>query len=162
MSAHGSAPVPVGEAGTGAPDVFGFVVLGRPRPKGSMRHVGHGRMVEQVDNADWRVDVKAAAAAAITDHGLARPVFSGPVGVHIALAVPRPKSAPKTRRIWPVTRSSGDVDKHARLILDALTDVGVWADDAQVVHLVVYKDYADPATATGAGAIIHIEPWGGG
>ena len=47
-----------------------------------------------------------------------------------------PTSAPKRRRYWQTTRTSGDVDKLIRSTFDALTAAGVWHDDAQVVRLV--------------------------
>ena len=53
--------------------VLDIDVIGRPRPKGSMRHVGQGRMVEQVDNRDWRAMVTATARANL--HG----VFRNPI-----------------------------------------------------------------------------------
>jgi Holliday junction resolvase RusA-like endonuclease len=54
----------------------------------------------------------------------------------------KPRSAPKRRRTWPIGARSGDVDKLARSVLDSLTGV-LFHDDAQVVHLVVSKDYGD-------------------
>lgn len=51
----------------------------------------------------------------------------------------RPKSAPKSRRVWPVTRSSGDLDKLCRAVFDALVDAGVMRDDSQVVRLTTSK-----------------------
>lgn len=158
MSAHeSSAPVPVGEAGTGTDGQLWFLVRGLPKPKGSLRAVGKGRLVEQIDNRPWRDAVTWHAADAM--RRFRRPMLTGPVCVDMLLTVPRPKSASKTRRTFPITRASGDVDKHARLILDALTDAGMIHDDSQVVHLSVHKDYADPAD--GPGAIIHVAPWGG-
>lgn len=123
-------------------------VYGTPKPKGSMRHVGHGRLVEQIDNADWRADVKGEALRLLTGNGLPVPLFpDGPVEVTVFLFVPKPKSAPKRRRTWPVTRSSGDVDKHLRLILDALTGI-TFADDSQVVHAAISKEYHPEVGAT--------------
>lgn len=130
------------------PASLGFLVTGVPKPKGSLRHVGHGRMVEQIDNRPWRDAVTWHAANML--RRLGQDTFTGPVEVTVNLAIPKPKSAPKTRRTWPITRSSGDVDKHLRLILDALVDAAVLHDDSQVVHATVSKAYADPLTGPGA------------
>lgn len=90
---------------------------------------------------DWRTDVVLGAQRAMSDAGGTWPVL-GPLAVRLVLAMPRPSSAPKTRRTWPAVKP--DVDKLARALLDALTDAGVWKDDAQVVDLHVLKDYPGP------------------
>jgi Holliday junction resolvase RusA-like endonuclease len=130
-------------------DALVITVYGDPKPKGSMRHVGKGRMVEQVAGGKpWREAVKWAALDAreewrvgwLNDHW--RPL-DGPLCCEITYTVRKPASAPKTRVTWPITRSSGDVDKVARNVLDALVDAGVMRDDSQVVELTVRKVYAD-------------------
>lgn len=131
-----------------------ITVHGSPKPKGSMRHVGKGRMVEQVTGSKpWREAVKWAALETVTGAPL-----EGPLLAEITYTVPKPASAPKTRTSWPVTRSSGDVDKVARNCLDALVDAGVMRDDSQVVELVIRKVY--PAEGIDAldhpGAVIRI------
>lgn len=124
-----------------------ITVYGQPAPKGSLRHVGRGRMVEQVQGSKpWRQAVKAAALdARLLDDQLDQrrwhPTITGPVEVTVTITVRKPLAAPKNRRTWPATRSSGDTDKHARNILDALVDAAAIRDDAQVVALHVAKTY---------------------
>jgi Holliday junction resolvase RusA-like endonuclease len=115
-------------------------VEGKASPKGSLRHVGHGRLIEQVAGSKpWRTQVALAAnRAAIASRWFCS---SAAVQVDIDLYLERPKSAPKRR--WPITRSSGDVDKHARNILDALVDAAVITDDSQVITLHVNKAHTD-------------------
>lgn len=44
---------------------------------------------------------------------------------------------------WPITTpSSGDIDKLARAVLDALTAADIWRDDVQVAMLVTAKVWA--------------------
>lgn len=123
--------------------VIEFDVIGSPKPKGSLKHVGHGRLQEQLEGSKpWREAVKWAALQAIRE----RPrqpftALAGPVAVDVTVTVAKPKSAPKTRRTWPVTRSSGDADKHLRNVLDALVDAGVMGDDSQVIEATVRKTY---------------------
>lgn len=115
-----------------------FIVLGKPAPQGSKRHVGHGIMVESSPRArTWRDAVRIAAADAAADAGWGR--TAGPVQVRIDFYFDKPKSAPKNRETWPITRSSGDVDKLARAVLDAIVQAGVIVDDSQVVHLEGHK-----------------------
>jgi len=51
---------------------------------------------------------------------------------------------PPRKRSWP---RSGDIDKYARLVLDALTKAGVIEDDRHVLVLSSKKVYGDPGTA---------------
>ena len=61
----------------------------------------------------------------------------GPVGVNLTVHLPKPKS---TVRVAP----PGDVDNHAKSVLDALTKDGrFWKDDTQVVTLSVTKRWAE-------------------
>jgi Holliday junction resolvase RusA-like endonuclease len=129
-----------------APEGLTFTALGVPKAKGSMRHVGNSRMIEQLAGSKpWRETVKSAAVDAVNAReGTGDPfaTLSGPVVVDAVFTFAKPKSAPKRRRIWPITRSSGDVDKLARNLLDALVDAWVLADDSQVVDLRARKVYA--------------------
>jgi Holliday junction resolvase RusA-like endonuclease len=125
-----------------------FTVRGVPVPQGSKRALVHrstGRavVIEQGGqrHKDWRQDVKAAAREAMIWDTVSVP-FTGPVGVSICFTVPKPKSAPKTRRTWPDKRP--DLDKLVRAILDAITGE-VIADDAQVVYLLARKLYPGDA-----------------
>jgi Holliday junction resolvase RusA-like endonuclease len=130
-----------------------ITVHGQPKPKGSLRHVGKGRMVEQLAGSKpWRQTVAWAAREARGESA----TITDPAAVSIVVTVAKPKSAPKTRRTWPSTRSSGDADKHARNVLDALVDAAVIADDSQVVDLTVRKVFAreDPEALDAPGALI--------
>jgi Holliday junction resolvase RusA-like endonuclease len=111
-----------------------FTVRGVPVPQGSKRALVHrstGRavVIEQGGqrHKDWRADVKYQAHIAMNDW---EDILTGPVGVSICFTMPKPKSAPKTRRTWPDKRP--DLDKLVRTILDAITGE-VIADDAQVI-----------------------------
>ena len=127
-----------------------LTVYGRPAPKGSMRSLGKGRMVESnVNVTPWR--------AAICAEALAQPVrhLDGALYVRVTITVPKPASA---RGGAPITRTSGDVDKHLRCVLDALQDADLIADDARVVSAMVEKVW--PGTSFDAldtpGAVITV------
>lgn len=105
-----------------------IIAYGRPAPQGSKRHVGRGIMVESSKYVrPWRQCVQAAAVE--VRNGSAP--LDGPLLVRMVFTVPKPKSAPKTRTTWPDRMP--DLSKLCRATEDALTDAGVWADDARVV-----------------------------
>jgi crossover junction endodeoxyribonuclease RusA len=88
----------------------------------------------------WRQTIKSDILAELSDDW--QPVV-GPITLQLRFALPKPKSAPKTRRVWPSGRV-GDLDKLVRAVMDAMTDAGVWLDDAQVCELFATKDYPGP------------------
>jgi Holliday junction resolvase RusA-like endonuclease len=105
---------------------WSFSVLGQPAPQGSKRHVGHGIMVESSKKLlPWREAVKAAAPAG--------PMLDGPIAVRLVFTLPRPKSARKSEM---VPYRTPDLSKLARSTEDAITDAGLWADDARVSEYV--------------------------
>ncbi|MCW2720491.1 RusA family crossover junction endodeoxyribonuclease [Pseudonocardia sp.] len=124
-----------------------ITVLGRPAPQGSKHatlHKQSGRIVTMESSKrvkPWREAVKEATTDAIEAAGHQR--LEGPVTVEIAFCFDPPKSAPKRRKIWPTTRTSGDLDKLQRAAFDALTDAGAFRDDSQVVHVTADKWHTD-------------------
>jgi Holliday junction resolvase RusA-like endonuclease len=110
-----------------------IVVFGSPAPQGSKRFVGmkngRGVMIESSKKVrPWRQDVKAAALAARDG---AAPM-DGPLVLRMVFTLPKPSSAPKRRRLYPMRKP--DLSKLARSTEDALTDAGVIADDARIVE----------------------------
>lgn len=130
-----------------------FDVYGLPAPQGSKRHVGGGRMIESSKKvAPWREDVRHAAERAKSEAPL-----DGPLRMHVCFTLPKPVSAPKTRRTYPHRKP--DIDKLLRSTLDAITSSGLWRDDAQVIAVTAVKafpnEHSDALAAPGAR--IHIE-----
>lgn len=119
-----------------------FTCPGHPVTQGSKRaFVRNGRPIVTEQAGDrlrlWRHVIATSARENATQGPL-----DGPVKVHLWFRLQRPASTPKRKRTWPIRARSGDVDKLARAALDSLTGVA-FHDDAQVVHLVVEKDWAD-------------------
>lgn len=125
-------------------------VAGVPATQGSKTAIARGGRAWLIDKnpqklKPWREAVRSDAAQHLESvHGDTWQPLTGPVSVRLLFAVPKPASAPKRRRVWPIGARSGDADKLARSVLDSLTDAGVWRDDSQVVHLDVWKDYPGP------------------
>lgn len=121
-------------------NTISFLVHGLPVPQGSTRSwLVNGRPVitsAAKGLATWRRLVADVAQRFAPDEP-----WEGPVGIDLHFGLPKPKSAPKTRRVWPDKRP--DLDKLTRAVLDALTYV-VFADDSQVVEIQATKDYGAP------------------
>ncbi len=121
-------------------------IEGTPKPKGSLKHIGRGRLVEQVKGStSWRQTIAWACRQQYKGEPLNVPVVAD-----VEIRVAPPKSAPKRRVTLPATCSSGDVDKLARNALDALADGGVLADDSRVVDLRIRKRHCLPGETPGA------------
>jgi Holliday junction resolvase RusA-like endonuclease len=116
-----------------------ILVFGNPAPQGSKKFVGmnkqgRGIMIESSKKVrPWRQDVKAAAEAV---RGDAQPIDE-PIRVRMVFTLPKPTSAPKTRRTFPSKKP--DLSKLVRSTEDALTDSGIWRDDSRVVECFARK-----------------------
>jgi len=113
-------------------------VPGIPRPQGSKRHVGNGRMLESSRHlAPWRQTITATLRANVRS---VTPIFPAgiPVDVGLVFTVPAPKSLPSWP-VWPAKRP--DLDKLIRAVCDGISDAGVWHDDSQAVHISAAKTY---------------------
>jgi Holliday junction resolvase RusA-like endonuclease len=119
-----------------------FWVPGIPAAQGSMRafRLPNGR----VTMTDMKGDKLKLWRHAINDEArrVAGQIIEGPVAMRVEFRLLKPKSAPKRRRTWPIGKLSGDLDKLARAVGDALTGV-LFVDDCQVVEWSVSKDYGD-------------------
>jgi len=127
-------------------------VPGHPKTKGSLTNQG-GRMVESVrGSGDWRRAIADRAEADMRNrHGIdPRGVepFDGPVSVTFIAVLP-------TEDV--THHGTGDVDKLARNLLDALQDARVYRDDTQVVVL-NGAEASMYATGLPAGMLIRADP----
>lgn len=133
---------PASAPGSDVPDLI-VVVHGTPGPQGSKRHVGRGVMIESSKKVKpWRQDVKTSALEAMADVDDWEPL-DGPLAASMTFAVRhKPSSKPSW---WPAgvrwsktlmwrPGSMPDLSKLLRATEDALTDAGVWKDDARVVE----------------------------
>lgn len=111
-----------------------FRVYGLPGPQGSKKAMGRdktGRTILCESSAKvkpWREAVKWAAV----ESGARIP--EGPLWVSMVFTLPKPKSAPKRRQTFPATKP--DLSKLARSTEDAISDSGLWPDDARVVEYI--------------------------
>jgi Holliday junction resolvase RusA-like endonuclease len=128
-----------------------ITVHGRPAPQGSKRAfavrgkggIPTGRIAVIESSHDrlksWRQAVVDEARAAFGWGE--KPPLDGPLKIGLIFALPRPKSHYRTGRNARQLRDGApayptgtpDLSKLLRATEDALTDAGIWHDDAQVV-----------------------------
>ncbi|MEU0493532.1 RusA family crossover junction endodeoxyribonuclease [Nocardiopsis sp. NPDC006139] len=138
-------------------------VHGTPAGQGQVSFLGKGRPAihsNQKKLLPWREAIITAVRAELArTAGPARPAFVGePMETDITITVAKPKSAPKRRRTWPITRSSTDLDHHVRAVHDALSRAGAFGDDSQVVETKARKVYPGehPLALGEPGALIRV------
>jgi Holliday junction resolvase RusA-like endonuclease len=115
---------------------------GQPRPRAFARKMG-GKFVARVYDAGTAEGWKSQVAAA------ARPFLAMPIEEPLALSLdfrmPRPKAHFGKRGLkeWAPSFFTGrpDVDNLAKAVMDALTILGLWTEDALVVRLCASKRY---------------------
>lgn len=119
-------------------------VPGIPRPQGSKRNLGNGRMVESsLYLKEWRTMISYTAAQAMQG----RPVIVSGAAVTLTFTFPRPKSHYRSRQgIKPEApvefTGRPDLDKLIRAVLDACT--GVLLADDRLVHWVEARKIYGP------------------
>ena len=130
--------------------LIAYTVEGHPAPQGSKRHVGNGRLIEASKRLKpWRDEViRVTQQMADTVDQL-----EGPLYVRLEFRVPRPKTV---TRDYPVTRSSGDLDKLIRGVFDGVQIGGLIADDSNIVDVRASKRYS-----SNPGVTIYIDKIGG-
>ena len=130
---------------------------GQPRPRAFAFH-GKARVYDCGSAEGWKSEVAIAARS----HLPAIPM-AGAIRVHLYFRFARPqhhfrkgKHADQRRNSAPrFFTARPDVDNLAKAVLDALTVLGFWHDDAQVESLYVVKNYADMNEV--AGCAVKIE-----
>lgn len=143
----------------GAPAVS-FIAYGIPGPQGSKTSGVSKQGVRFMKESSakvkpWRSAVLAAALDA-TSSPEWEPL-DGPLVVDMVFTLPRPQSAPKTKRAW--ASKMPDVDKLMRSTGDALTGV-VIKDDSRIVGArrlaKFYANDVDPDALRAPGAVVRV------
>ncbi|OSQ14662.1 hypothetical protein B1A57_04030 [Corynebacterium diphtheriae] len=127
-----------------------FEVNGIPARQGSknlIRRGGKSWMVENDKNLPaWRDAIKRAA-----------PTLEAPLNIPLTVSAEIRLASPKKPQFEaPATRNSGDLDKYARAIGDALEQAGVIRDDSRICRWRLSKRFAKEGEQLGA--LITIEP----
>ena len=132
-----------------------LTVPGHPAPKGSLKCIGgrggkgHVLIEDNKRTKGWRTDLATWARKAQQRGEKGQPII-----VEVTSTLARPKSHYGTGKnagtvkpafvdAFPVGHQTGDVDKLARLVLDALQDAGLIPDDCAVVEVVSRKAWTE-------------------
>lgn len=126
-------------------EVYNLFVKGIPKAQPRPRMTVHGHVYNPGSADEWKEQVKAAFLPRI------RQPISGPVFLQVCFFLPRPK---RLKGDIPVPHiSKPDTDNLLKAVMDAMTDVGVWKDDALVFRTEAGKWYA-AEKKTGAQIIV--------
>lgn len=131
---------------------------GQPRPRAFARKMG-GKFVARVFDAGTAEEWKSLVAAAARPHMPESP-WTGPVTVWIAFLLPRPKRLCRKKDADEIVAcaSKPDADNLAKAVLDAMTQMGWWLDDAQVCSLHISKHYHKKTGRPGATVTVQHHP----
>ena len=126
-----------------------FFVAGTPKPQPRPRAFafqGHARVYDAHTAEGWKSSIADAARPHCPSEAT-----RGPVTVNMEFRFARPKHHFGMGRNEGVLKSSApeqhlgrpDLDNLAKAVLDAMTELGFWRDDSQVVRMMVTKRYDD-------------------
>jgi len=133
--------------------IFDGVIYGtpkaQPRPRAFARN-GKARMYYPGTAEAWKSDIAGQTKK------LHHMQLDGPIKVSLYFLMERPKSHFKTdgKSLKPNSpkryfTKKPDADNLAKAVLDALTAMGVWKDDSQVVILDVTKSWTEVTSRAG-------------
>jgi Holliday junction resolvase RusA-like endonuclease len=131
-----------------------FIVDGapkaQPRVKAFARKIG-ASYVARVFTPGTAEEWKSLVATAAKSETPPQPL-EGPVSVQIDFYMPRPKSLYRKSDpesiVW--CGSKPDADNLAKAVIDAMTQLGWWRDDAAIARLLVTKSYTAKHGTPGA------------
>ena len=131
---------------------------GQPRPKAFARVGKDGKAKASVYEPGtayhWKQSIYVAARHAMLDDVNGVYATQAPVALTMTFRFRRPKShfgAKGFKGQFADARHTQkpDLDNLAKAVMDALTDAGVWHDDAQVFHTVQTREWCAPNARPG-------------
>lgn len=137
---------------------------GQPRPRAFSRG-GHARVYDPGTAEGWKSCVAVAARPHLPPEPLKGPLWAG-----LSFLFKRPKAHVGAHGVKPKApqrhASKPDLDNLAKAVLDALTELGLWADDAQVDDLAIHKAWCKDGerpgcwvTITRLGPVVGDDGW---
>ena len=132
-----------------------FRAYGTPKGQPRVRRSKSGGMYTPENAAAWKSEIQLAANLV---RGLHCASLTGPVRVDERFFFPCPKHLTKKAAAGLIPHTAKpDRDNCDKVVLDALTGIGAYGDDAQVAAGVIEKWYESPGYRPGAE--VHIFVW---
>jgi Holliday junction resolvase RusA-like endonuclease len=136
---------------------------GQPRPRAFAMKTKTGGYSARVFDAGTAEGWKSSVATATQQQPFQKPL-AGPLTVALNFYMRRPKGHYGTGKNATKLKPSApthfvkkpDCDNLAKAVLDALTQLGVWKDDDQVVSLQISKHWWSPDTYPSPGCEVFI------
>jgi len=129
--------------------VYQLFVSGIPKAQPRPRMTANGH-VYNPDSADaWKADIQAAFLSC------RKRTIAGPVRLTVRFSLPLPKGRKMISRLPEPHVNKPDTDNLLKAVMDSLTAVKVWKDDAQVYETLAGKYYT--GKETGAQIIVEGE-----
>jgi Holliday junction resolvase RusA-like endonuclease len=126
--------------------VTSFRVYGTPKAQPRSRRSASGGVYNPGTADEWKMLVAMAFKAEY--HGK---IVTEPVSVTATFYFKTPKKLIKSVEFTDVPHTSKpDIDNVLKSTLDALTDIGAWADDSQVFSVTAHKWYGEECNKPGA------------
>jgi crossover junction endodeoxyribonuclease RusA len=127
--------------------LYQLFVNGIPKPQPRPRLGADGKVYNPTSVNAWKNEIIAAFLSC------RREMITAPVLLRICFYLPMPQSMKKTETACAKHASKPDLDNLQKAVMDALTNAGIWKDDALVYGIEALKWYSPDKT----GAQIIIE-----
>lgn len=131
---------------------------GQPRPRAFARKFGNtwqARVYDAKTAEGWKGLVAAECKKHLPSDFTP---FEGPVSLRLSFQIARPKSHFLKSGLRPTApiycEKKPDADNFAKAVMDCLTVLGIWRDDAQVCELIVIKKFALDRSVGGVAILI--------
>jgi Holliday junction resolvase RusA-like endonuclease len=105
-------------------------------------------------NPDTAKEWKGAVQAYFMMHR--KPQINEPVSLSVSFFLPRPKRMKGDDNIPLPHAMKPDTDNLLKAVMDAMTDAGVWKDDAQSFAISADKWYASAESRVGAQIVVRV------
>jgi len=126
--------------------LYQLFVSGTPKAQPRPRMAKNGHVYNPTSADAWKEEIKAAFLSC------RKPTITGPVSLTVRFSLPVPQSMTLANSVPVPHTKKPDTDNLLKAVMDSLTAVGVWKDDAQVFETTAGKYYT--GRKTGAQIIV--------